>query len=1075
MGVEAERPRGDRPRRERAAGRSLYGRRDDLIVGVALAAAAGLLSFQASALLHPVVYQFGAIDAWFHGDVPRVSEDLIGSNGNRTRSHVHPLFTLLASPPARLVRAVLDLRPHTVVRGFTAVVAALWIAALFALLRRIGCRPIDAALFTVLAGTSAAAMAWFVVPETWGLGSVTIVAALGLVAAERRPPSPLRCAVVSALTLSVTVTNWMAGLIVTAVLHRWRQMVQITANALCIVVVLWAVEKYFFPNVQFFFVPPGEQGDILLPESGGPPAVLRSFLFHSMVMPEVRPARRVFIPDWPPLSVQEAPVGSGSRVGPAAAVLWGALLAIGAWALYAESRLVRFRRALLLVLFGQMALHCVYGDETFLYALHFTPLLVVLAAWGTRTRARPVVLAGAALLIGLAGFNNAVQFARALDSLVTRGSPRHQVRAQQQRRPRDPWPRGSGHVVLAVPGSGDADKAYHEPGGSFSPSAGSFGVSIWMWDAYRGHLKSTSETLPAGAIRQRFAWGDGALLPSVVTETDDYRAAWSSQGLGRWRLSLGWPKHLRPALVVRSPGPAGGPVRSLHWDGKRVLVNQRWKITFQPTAALIDFGQEGAPGWMAQRLGSAEWNGNGWGYARIEPVGAGPWTFQLEDLEAKPVPGLEVASSRAAVDVDLPDPCFRACLDAQVSHLLMSLVGAETRPAEPLSFPAAWLRDGAAVVAALAAAGQVDVARELAVPFAEHDFFGGFGSEADGPGLALWALEAVAARAPDPAFDRSLWPHVRRKAQWILTMRGATQPVHWPPSGPTLPAHAQHNLTLVADPGFDGLINGRAELRNPLLYVNAVSYRGLLAAAALAERLGEGADAETWRAAAGRLQQAWGTAFAAKPDDDPATYGAALWPSGIVAPDATRFAERLRARWRRTRDEHGNLRAVPVRTHPELAEAHQWVLLGRVEPVWATLRWFWAHQDAPGLFTWWRQRGVESDFGRWERIRGWLNPQRVAPDYRTAAEMVLLQLDMLAHVADAPPEPVLVLGAGVPPDWLAHPIRIGGLRTALGQVDWSWDGARVRATVRGARVSVRLGPAFPPRTPVDVAYTPLGR
>jgi len=58
----------------------------------------------------------------------------------------------------------------------------LWFSSLFILLRLIGCRQFDAALFSILAATSAAAIFWFVIPETYSFGSLSILLALGLTA-----------------------------------------------------------------------------------------------------------------------------------------------------------------------------------------------------------------------------------------------------------------------------------------------------------------------------------------------------------------------------------------------------------------------------------------------------------------------------------------------------------------------------------------------------------------------------------------------------------------------------------------------------------------------------------------------------------------------------------------------------------------------------------------------------------------------------------------------------------------------------------------------------------------------------
>jgi hypothetical protein len=74
-------------------------------------------------------------------------------------------------------------------------------------------------------------------------------------------------------------------------------------------------------------------------------------------------------------------------------------------------------------------------------------------------------------------------------------TPRQQVLEAQHARPSDPWPRGRGHIVLAVPGSLEAQKAYYEPGGSFSPEFRSFGVSLWITGP-QGSILKTSDSIP---------------------------------------------------------------------------------------------------------------------------------------------------------------------------------------------------------------------------------------------------------------------------------------------------------------------------------------------------------------------------------------------------------------------------------------------------------------------------------------------------------------------------------------------------------------------------------------------------
>ena len=409
-----------------------------------------------------------------------------------------------------------------------------------------------------------------------------------------------------------------------------------------------------------------------------------------------------------------------------------------------------------LTLLGQLGLHLLYGEETFLYALHFAPLLVVFAACSTLTRMRLVGLVLAGALVISAGVNNAMQFRTATAVLASQGPPRHQVLVQMSQRPTDPWPRGIGHVVLAVPGSQEVDKAYHEPGGNFSPRVGSFGVSLWLTNL-EGHLKATSETIPLNEIRQQFIWAEGQRIPGISTETTSYQAVWSIVGQGRWMLDLQAQANVRPMIVIRSVGPAGGPIRSLTWDGRQLLINNRWSVKVDPAPMAVYIGREGAQGWMTEVMSLTQWSDEGgWGYARFKLGDESHWRVVIEDTLAVPPVRLQAHEAHSALALHLPDGQLSASLNAQVAHLMMGLVDQQTRPGDPMNYPLAWLRDGAYAIVALARAGQLEVAKELSAAFAENDFFGGFGPEADEPGLAIWALEEVAVRLNQPDYDRWL-------------------------------------------------------------------------------------------------------------------------------------------------------------------------------------------------------------------------------------------------------------------------------------------------------------------------------
>jgi hypothetical protein len=1021
-------------------------------------------------------------DVWFQADTRRVYSNMTRREGNHYRATVHPLFSLTTFPTVKVLQTVLTVETVTAVRITCALVASCWIIAMFAMFRRLGCRRFDASLFCLLAVCSASAVFWFVVPETYPLGSLAMLLALYLAtAAESSAPSQWHYVVVSAATLSFTITNWTAGLLVTLAGHPWRKAMQISLLALALVAGLWGVQRMIFPSSGLKLNPEREMTYAM---KASPLSVVNTFVMHSMVMPVVKviPGESL---DQQVLSVQRSWPGSGSVWGMVASGAWMVLVALGIWSATSLTQYRQLRIVLGLTLAGQLGLHLFYGEETFLYSLHYGPLLVVLAALSTLTRLRVLVLSVAGVLLLSGGMNNWLQHdqvAKLLPRYIENqpGRVRLKVTQEMATRPQDPWPRGMGHVVLAVPGTSETEKGYHEPGGNFSPAPGSFGVSLWL-TRDDGTPAVASETLPLDGVEQAFLGAGDQEVPVVRTTTQYYEAVWSHEKPSRWRLEMTNRSALVSQLVIRSVGPAGGPIDSLDWDGRRLLVNERWSIEIEPAPVAVYLMEEGTPAWMRQRSTTTHATfTSGWGYARVElgkPRGTQGKGFRvtIDDGHRPSQPkGTSIPVAQAVPRIDLPDPRFEASFRAQVAHLMMGLVGDQTRPGDPMHYPLPWQRDGAYVITALARGGQLEAARLLATYLAENDFFGGFGPEADAPGLALWSLEEVARRINRREYDQWLYPHVQRKVALIGKMLTTEQPMRVTPIGPIVPAYRiKADLDLVADPPRDGLINGKMDWQRPLLFVNAVSYRGLIDAATLAERLGHSSEAERWSAQALAIKQAWERTFVPPMSNNDRTYVSSLWPTGIGVSITDVLERELQKRWQERRDEQRNFRQRPLWTYFDLAEAHQWLWLGRPEKVWPTVEWFWRNQASPGLYTWWEGEGEENTFHRWEHVRGWLKPPHVTPHYWTAAEMLLLQLDMLAYVDSMPGESTVVIGAGIPTAWVAHPMSASRLSLPDGQLDWRWDGHRMEVTFHGSVHKVRMGPGFPSRTPIVVKSQPI--
>lgn len=600
----------------------------DILIVIFLAVTAIFVSYRGTQLVDSVIFYLN--NFWFEADIPRVFSNMLFRWGDHYRTKVHPLFSLIAYPPVFGLTS-LGVEPITAVRTVIAAVASLWLSLLFIVLRLVGCRRFDAVLFSILAATSSAAMFWLIVPETFSFGSVSLLLALGFIAvAQYREFSSWWYMAISAVTLSFTVTNWMAGILATTINHPWKRSLQITVNAFCLVTVLWAVQKAVFPSAVFFLGDREEEKYVLKPESGGFLQVIKSFVSHTMVMPAVEVIEK-FDPSEKLLSIQFSVPGSGSIWGTVAVVLWTALLGLGLWGLLSTKQQRPLRLVLGLLLLGQLALHTVYGDETFLYALHFAPLLIVVAAWSTLTPARPLALLLASVLVLCAGINNSSQLSKATTFLSSHAPLHHLTQTQKQLRPTDPWPRGTGQVVLA--GADATNQAFHEPGGSFSPARGSFGVSFWLTDE-AGNVQTTSDDIPLEQINQQLIQTEGQDIPKILTQTNYYQSLWSVEAAGRWRLNFKTQpnRNLKPMLVIRRVGPAEGIIRSLNWNSDRLIINDRWSIKLEPIPTSMYFGQEGSKDWMTARSDEdSVKDENSWIYARFDLSDSADWNIEIQD------------------------------------------------------------------------------------------------------------------------------------------------------------------------------------------------------------------------------------------------------------------------------------------------------------------------------------------------------------------------------------------------------------------------------------------------------------
>jgi hypothetical protein len=402
---------------------------------IALALIAALASQAGYERVNPDVTSWANSNYWFDSDAPLVFGNLTNQTsryGDHANTRRHPAFVLLGHGATKIVSGLTGAPERVAVGGALAGSAALAAALLFALLRTLGLRRRDATLFTLTGGLSAASLFWFSVPETYPFAVSTILAALLLVARadQGRTPNAITATVVAAATLAVTSTNWTFGLLMLFAIFPWRRASLLSALSLGAVVASWGIQREIAPSATFFLgLAEQDTRFFFHPEARGPAAIVRGFFSHAMVMPGL-----LSTPSGG-LSVQAAAIGSAGPVSAIGAGVWLALLGYGGCEALRMRRSTRFVQVLGAATGMQLALHLVFGRETFLYTLHFAPLLILIAATGATARHRDAVAVATAGLCVLLAWNNIPRFTGAADRLKQRAAPQVEVPAPPRTAP----------------------------------------------------------------------------------------------------------------------------------------------------------------------------------------------------------------------------------------------------------------------------------------------------------------------------------------------------------------------------------------------------------------------------------------------------------------------------------------------------------------------------------------------------------------------------------------------------------------------------------------------------------------
>jgi hypothetical protein len=663
------------------------------------------------------------------------------------------------------------------------------------------------------------------------------------------------------------------------------------------------------------------------------------------------------------------------------------------------------------------------------------------------------------------------------------------------------WNRSDTHAFVAVPGTHESFKSPVEPGNSFSPGAGTYGVSTWV--AVDGVLHAPEEK-PLADLPWRW---EGGSLPVLVSEwsAGDLRVVSRLFAAGDASLS-DIKNYLRVEitnrggtrqagafyLALRSFGAAGGPLHSLARKDDTILVNGKplvyagdpsgrfgavayadssnrrqdisvlLKQGVLPDATAIQDDAGWASGALAYDFNLAP--GQTRSFDFVFHVQAQHWMLtwlqppaQVDYAEAERS-FLDEVRQRSPVVLDVPDHRFADAFGATLNQLYSFTVGDAAR-ISPLTYPLWWIRDCAYIVTALDRGGLHDFAGRACADAVRVDAMTGFGGEADVPGELIWMLSEHYLLQRDEAFLRSVWPFIRRKADLLVRARSTDRPIRMPYEFVTHEWALLPVIDLFCAPAQRGLITGRMDHHFPLFWVNAFAYIGLRRAAMAAGLMGE--DGGLYAREADALQEA----LHALVDDPRLGFGknerdvvAAIWPCQWPSATDESILRVFNRWWAETRCPRGVYAPERLWTYFPVGEAHNYLLLKERERTWQALEWYFDNQSAPGTYGWSEgEHDENSALLLWQKTRGWDRMRCVTPTGWTLSEMFLLLRDCLAYEDGDR----LVLGLGVPSIWMDKPFGVQALPTHFGALSYHYD-----PTQRTLRVQVER----PPRGGVELAF-----
>jgi hypothetical protein len=431
--------------------------------------------------------------------------------------------------------------------------------------------------------------------------------------------------------------------------------------------------------------------------------------------------------------------------------------------------------------------------------------------------------------------------------------------------------------------------------------------------------------------------------------------------------------------------------------------------------------------------------------------------------DAQPIPrdveyqrATAVAYWRKIVDhVDIDIPAARDLVDTARANVAYNLLGRDGPAIRggARNYRRSWIRDGSLTSTMLLRFGLGDEVRDYIRWFAPYQFADGKipccvdfrgadpVNEHDSHGEFIYLVAEHARLTGDLSLARELWPHVEKAADYIDALRHQT-------SGEfkgLLPPSISHE--------------GYSAKPMHSYWDDFFALRGLKDAAWLAEQLGNREAASRFS----RIHAEFARDFHASilraiethhidyipgaadlGDFDPTSTTIGIEPGGDLAnlPHAAVIHEFERA-WNESLARMEGRRAWKDYTPYELRQVGTFIHLG------------WRDR-AQRLFAFFLDDRRPAGWKQWAEVaaQDYRSPTYLGdiPHLWVGSDFVRSFIDMLAYERES--DDALVLGAGIPSSWLIRGVRVRGLRTIYGPLNFSArrSGKRILVNISGARV-----------------------